>query len=425
MQEISFDKTLEILKHVEIFIHVPVSVLKEIAKNISLPKFEAEERIITQGEKGDSMYVILSGQVKVHDREFVVAEIEEGNFFGEFSLLDDEPRSLSITAIRPTITGRISREEFYHILNKYPDVIRDIVKVILKRLRTQNRKIVEQLKQRQKELEELVNQRTHDLVLKNEELVNTLNELKRTQEQLVRQEKLASLGQLTAGIAHEIKNPLNFVNNFSQLSEGLLDELLETKSDDEKKEIAADLKQNLSKIHHHGKRADSIVKSMLEHARTGAGEKQPTDINNLCEEYLTLAYHGVKASDPDFKCHIEKKFEKNLPKISVVSQDIARVFLNIFGNAFDAVKTKHNARIEVHTASRNGTIEIAVHDNGTGIPQKIKEKIFEPFFTTKPTGQGTGLGLSISYDIVKSHGGEIRVESRENEFTEFIITLPL
>ncbi|MFI5135738.1 MAG: cyclic nucleotide-binding domain-containing protein, partial [Chitinophagales bacterium] len=344
MEDIPFEKTLDILKRVEIFSRVPASVIEEIGKNMSLPKFDTEERIITQGEKGDSMYVILAGQVKVHDKEFVVAEMEEGNFFGEFSLLDDEPRSLSITAMKPTITGRISREEFYQLLNKYPDVTRDIIKVILKRLRTQNRKIVEQLKQRQKELEELVNQRTHDLVLKNEELVNTLNELKRTQEQLVRQEKLASLGQLTAGIAHEIKNPLNFVNNFSQLSVSLLDELLEAKSDEEKKEIADDLKQNLSKIHHHGKRADGIVKSMLEHARTGTGERQSTDINHLCDEYLTLAYHGVKANDPEFKCRIEKDFEKNLPEIKVVTQDIARVLLNLFSNSFDALKTRPDAK---------------------------------------------------------------------------------
>ena len=372
--------------------------------------------------------------IKVHDKEFVVAEIEGGNFFGEFSLLDDEPRSLSITALETTVTGSIGRNEFYQILSEYPVVTRDIIKVILRRLRTQNRKIVEQLRQRQKELEDLVTERTADLRQKNEELEKTLDELKRTQEQLVQQQKLASLGQLTAGIAHEIRNPLNFVNNFSQVSESLIDELLTVTSEEEKAEIISDLRMNLSKIHQHGQRADNIVKNMLDHARTGPGTLQLTDVNQLCEEFLTLAVEAIQSANSDFQCTINRNFENGLPKVEIVPQDIARVLLNLFNNGLYSLKEKSDQKkkskqsfepeLLIATSSDRDHVIIKVRDNGNGIPVHVKEKIFEPFFTTKPTGKGTGLGLSISYDIIKAHGGEMNFESKENEFTEFVIQLP-
>jgi two-component system, NtrC family, sensor kinase len=259
----------------------------------------------------------------------------------------------------------------------------------------------------------------------NEELHKVNNDLKDTQAQLVQQEKLASLGALTAGIAHEIKNPLNFVNNFAELSNELLEELKTAGSEAEKNGIMETLKQNLEKINHHGQRADGIVKSMLEHSRSGTGEKQSTDINKLCDEYLNLAYHGMRANLKDFNCTIERHFAENLPKLNIVPQDISRVLLNLINNAFYAIKDKPGATLTLTTLATANSVVIKIKDNGTGIPEDVKQKIFEPFFTTKPAGSGTGLGLSLSFDIIKAHGGKIEVDSKENRYTEFQITLPL
>ena len=292
--------------------------------------------------------------------------------------------------------------------------------------------------------------------------------LKSTQSQLIHSEKMASLGELTAGIAHEIQNPLNFVNNFSEVSNELIDEMkdeLEESSrqyavgsrqlGEEKlnlaKEIAGDIRQNLEKINHHGKRADAIVKGMLQHSRSSNGVMEPTDISALADEYLRLSYHGLRAKDKSFNANFKTEFDASLPKIKIIPQDIGRVLLNLINNAFYAVQVETQNSASLHQTSQNqpdykptvtvttknlgNIIEISVKDNGPGIPEEIKNKIFQPFFTTKPTGQGTGLGLSLSYDIVKAHGGEIKVLTKKNEClpaitsvqvgTEFIIQLPI
>ncbi len=274
-------------------------------------------------------------------------------------------------------------------------------------------------------------------------LIEINENLKKTQAQLIQSEKLASLGELTAGIAHEIQNPLNFVNNFSEVSNELIQELkvekLKVNSERDEKledELLNDISSNLEKINHHGKRAGDIVKGMLQHSRTSSGVKEPTDINALCDEYLRLSYHGYRAKDKSFNAKFETEFDASLPKVNVVPHDIGRVVLNLINNAFYAVseKQKEESRktdsnyeptVLVTTKSLGNKIEICVKDNGNGIPENIKEKIFQPFFTTKPTGQGTGLGLSLSYDIVKAHGGEIKVETKENEGTAFTIQIPL
>ncbi|OYU94399.1 MAG: two-component sensor histidine kinase [Bacteroidetes bacterium B1(2017)] len=258
---------------------------------------------------------------------------------------------------------------------------------------------------------------------------STLSQLKATQTQLIQSEKLASLGELTAGIAHEIQNPLNFVNNFSEVSGELVAEMEEEMKEgntDIALEIASDLKQNLEKINHHGKRASSIVKGMLEHSRTSSGEKELTDINALADEYLRLSYHGIKAKDNSFESDYQTDFDENLPKIEVISQDMGRVLLNLINNAFWAVKTVEKPLVMVKTEQTENQLIIKVSDNGTGMSDDIKAKILQPFFTTKPTGQGTGLGLSLAYDIVtKGHGGTIEVESVEKEGTTFIVKLPI
>jgi len=269
-----------------------------------------------------------------------------------------------------------------------------------------------------------------------EEIQNTLGELKTTQNQLVQSAKMASLGELTAGIAHEIQNPLNFVNNFSEVNREMIGELkgeLKNGNIDEALTIADDIEQNEVKINHHGKRADFIVKGMLEHSRAGTGERQMTNLNVLADEFFKLSYHGLRAKDKNFNADLVTNLDSSLPKVNVVQQDIGRVLINLFSNAFYAVNQKakiagvdYKPTVEVKTTSRNGSIMITVKDNGTGIPENIREKIMQPFFTTKPTGEGTGLGLSLSYDIVvKGHGGTIQVNSKEGEGSEFTVTLPL
>jgi signal transduction histidine kinase len=276
-------------------------------------------------------------------------------------------------------------------------------------------------------LEKKVAQRTN-------ELKKSLEELKTTQVQLIQSEKMASLGELTAGIAHEIQNPLNFVNNFSEVNNELIEELeneLKNNNTNEAILIAKDIKENEQKINHHGKRADAIVKSMLQHSRASTGTKESTDINALCDEYLRLSYHGLRAKDKTFNADFKTDFDQSIGKINIIPQDIGRVLLNLYNNAFYAVNEKkkqqgenYESVVTVNTKKINDKVEIRVTDNGNGIPQKVIDKIFQPFFTTKPTGLGTGLGLSLSYDIIKAHGGEIKVESKEGKGSEFVILLP-
>ena len=310
---------------------------------------------------------------------------------------------------------------------------------------------------RKDELEGLVAERTAELLAQKEELEHTLADLRSTQSQLIQSEKMASLGELTAGIAHEIQNPLNFVNNFSELNTELMAELkqeIDKGNFEEVKAIASDIIDNEKKIMHHGKRADGIVKSMLNHSRSSSVEKEPTDINELADEYLRLTYHGIRAKDKSFNATIKTYFDESIGLVNVIPQDIGRVILNLLTNAFFAVKEKKNnltyplvegepvkerkddyePTVSISTrvigsalAAKLGgnRVEIRVSDNGNGIPHPILKKIFQPFFTTKPTGQGTGLGLSLSYDIItKGHGGELKVETKEGKGSTFIIRLP-
>ncbi|MEJ7626848.1 MAG: ATP-binding protein [Ferruginibacter sp.] len=288
---------------------------------------------------------------------------------------------------------------------------------------------IEELEQKRKAVEET-----------NAALQKSLEELKATQAQLIQSEKMASLGELTAGIAHEIQNPLNFVNNFSEVNKELLAEMkdeIDKGNLEEVKLIANDVTDNEEKINHHGKRADAIVKGMLQHSRSSSGVKEPTDINALCDEYLRLGYHGLRAKDKSFNATIKTDFDNSIGKINIVPQDIGRVILNLLTNAFYVVAEKMSCQPEnieggltyqptvtISTKKIADKVLISVIDNGNGIPQKVLDKIFQPFFTTKPTGQGTGLGLSLSYDIVKAHGGALRLETSVGIGTEFIIELP-
>jgi signal transduction histidine kinase len=281
----------------------------------------------------------------------------------------------------------------------------------------------------------LLTSQKNEIEQQKKQVEESMERLQSTQSQLIQSEKMASLGELTAGIAHEIQNPLNFVNNFSEVSTELVDEMkseIKNGNYDEVNVIADDVKQNLEKINHHGTRAADIVKGMLQHSRSSSGLKEPAVINALADEYLRLAYHGLKAKDIDFNATMKTDFDESIDKINIIPQDIGRVILNLITNAFYAVNEKskqgiadYEPTVSVVTKKVNHQVEIRVTDNGNGIPPNILDKIFQPFFTTKPTGQGTGLGLSLSYDIVKAHGGELKVETKVEIGTEFIIQLPI
>ncbi len=284
-------------------------------------------------------------------------------------------------------------------------------------------------------LEIVVAERTEEITRQKDELLHALTELKATQAQLIHSEKMASLGELTAGIAHEIQNPLNFVNNFAEINYELIEEMkneLSAGNPNEAVSIAENIKENEQKIIHHGKRADAIVKGMLQHSRSSNGQKELTDINALADEYLRLSYHGLRAKDKSFNSKMETCFDESLEKISVVPQDVGRAFLNLFTNAFYAVSDRkkiegeaYNPTVIVSTKKLPGKVAIKVWDNGMGIPEKAMDKIFQPFFTTKPSGQGTGLGLSLSFEIItQGHGGEMKVNTKEGEYAEFVIELP-
>ena len=309
------------------------------------------------------------------------------------------------------------------LLHRFIDLKKQIAQKELEKEMERSRLIEKQ----KGELEEQVTKRTS-------ELNQSLTDLKSTQAQLIQSEKMASLGELTAGIAHEIQNPLNFVNNFSEVNGELIDELqteLKSGKTDEALSISNNIKENEQKISHHGKRADAIVKGMLQHSRSGTGIKELTDINTLAGEYLRLSYHGLRAKEKSFHATLNTEYDSSIDNIPIVPQDIGRVLLNLYNNAFYAVSEKklqipegYDPTVSVITRKLNGRVEIRVKDNGNGIPQKLIGKIFQPFFTTKPAGAGTGLGLSLSYDIINAHGGEIKVETKEGEFTEFLIQLP-
>jgi signal transduction histidine kinase len=383
----------------------------------------------------------------VHTKENVVLNdaTGEGQFTRDPYIIATQPKSLLCTPLcdRGKLSGILYLENNLTTGAFTRDRV-ETLKILSAQaaISIENSRLYEQLEDYSRTLEIKVDERTQELKEKNHELRATLKKLKATQDQIIAQEKLASLGALTAGIAHEIKNPLNFVNNFAELSAELTEELLEEienqkdrlepESKEYIEEILSDLEQNVKKINEHGKRADNIVRGMLMHSRGKAGERELTDLNALLAEYVNLAYHGMRAKDSSFNITIETHYDDSLGQVNIVPQNISRVFLNVINNACYAAHEKKKQTGEgfsptlwVRTKNLGDRVEIRIRDNGNGIPQEDLGKIFNPFFTTKPTGQGTGLGLSISHDIiVQEHRGEIKVETEAGSYAEFIITLP-
>ncbi|TAE27357.1 MAG: hypothetical protein EAZ91_16350 [Cytophagales bacterium] len=361
---------------------------------------------------------LLGGIVLI---QVIISELLGSKFWEQYPFLDTLFNILFFISIPLTLVLMLARENA-QTNEQLEQKLHEVEKLSLEKeslLREQNATLERQVAERTAELQQ------------------SLNDLKATQQQLVQSEKMASLGELTAGIAHEIQNPLNFVNNFAEVSGELIKEIEDERASDSRDEglideILGDLNQNLDKISHHGKRAASIVRGMLEHSRASTGQREPTDLNALADEYLRLSYHGLRAKDKSFNAKLETDFDPNLQPVSVMGQDLGRVLLNLFTNAFHAVgerqkstPTGYEPTVSVQTQSLPDGVEIRVSDNGTGILETIRQKIFQPFFTTKPTGQGTGLGLSLSYDIItKGHGGTLSVESTEGEGTTFVIRIP-
>jgi len=425
-------KLIAILRKVDMFHDAPQMVLEELAPLVTFHEYKQNQLIIRKGDDGDSLYIIASGRVRVHDEEQVVASMEAGNFFGEISFLDAAPRSMSVSADTQSVLYRISRNDFYKVFKNQPEVTQIIVSTLTQRLRNQNEKVINDLRMREAELSKLVEVRTQELVLKNDALSKALTDLKATQEQLIQQEKLASLGQLTAGIAHEIKNPLNFVNNFAKLSFELVDEIIFATNTEERDEIGKYLRQNLEKIYAHGSRADNIVKGMLEHTRSfNVITKYPIDINKMCDQVMQMSLEMARTKWPGFDCKLSFTPDPELKRVEVSASDFSKLLGNMYNNSLYAIHDKMKMQTEdyipmlnVTTNLSNGRLLISIKDNGIGIPADIKGLIFNPFYTTKPAGDGAGLGLSISHDIIMAHGGTIVCETEEGTGTVFLISVP-
>jgi signal transduction histidine kinase len=383
--------------------------LPEQARNI-IHELKLPQRYLKEGE-----YLLVNKSVTPDELILRIQQDYLVNFFiGVPVLYDDKPVAFLLAS------RLFEKVPFNQPLNKGDvDTLLAIASLVAGVLQNKNVAELREEMQKQKEENELVNR--------------MLAELKATQAQLIQSEKMASLGELTAGIAHEIQNPLNFVNNFAELNLELIEELKGALGNDPEnsKEILHDLAVNLEKINHHGKRADSILKSMLQHSGSSSGRKEPVKLNELIDEYVRLSFHGMRARDKSFNAKYEIHPDPGAGEIPIVRQDIGRVLLNLLGNAFYAVHDKKkkttdlfNPLVTITTQKNGQDIYISIKDNGNGIPAANIDKVFQPFFTTKPTGQGTGLGLSLSYDIVKAHGGEIKIESVEGSGTELIIILP-
>jgi two-component system, NtrC family, sensor kinase len=339
--------------------------------------------------------------------------------------IDDEEKELLLKDLRKLLKELEAAEFRYKRTAMDKEAITNILNASLGEINQQ--KVIENAKNEMDEQKKFIE-------LQNKELNELLADLKETQAQLIQSEKMASLGELTAGIAHEIQNPLNFVNNFSDINTELIEEMnaaIDKGELEEAKELANDISSNEQKINFHGKRADGIVKGMLQHSRSSNNIKEQVNINVLADEYLRLAYHGLRARDKSFNATMKTDYDESIGNITAVPQDIGRAILNLITNAFYVVNEKKKARpdnyeptVTVSTQKIDNKVEVKVKDNGSGIPPKVLDKIFQPFFTTKPTGQGTGLGLSLCYDIIKAHGGELKVETQEGVGTTFIVLLP-
>ncbi|MBK6398783.1 MAG: cyclic nucleotide-binding domain-containing protein [Bacteroidetes bacterium] len=433
MAFISPQNLLDSLVNSPFFEDLPRNVVEALCKKLTIVEMGLNYEVINKGDEGDSMYIILLGKVKIHDQHLTLTELSAGAVFGEMALIDNSTRSMSVSTLTECQMGVLSREDFYDVMKNYPDIFKYLISTLSNRLRNQNEVLLNQYRKRENELTELVKARTEELEKRNNELSDALEELRHSQVMIIRQAKLASLGELISDIAHEIQNPLNFVTNFSELSMELIDELKHDKKFSSDDEALKDLSQISEKINHHGKRAEAILKSMLKHHRNERRHMEQGDVNSICEEAIKVAVYSIKTRLPDFKFELEKDLDKKIPLIELVKHDIFRLIVNLLDNSFYSTNEKavlalenkenYTAKVKIESRLINDKVNLYVTDNGHGVDSSIREKIFQPFYTTKPAGEGTGLGLSLSFDIVTAHGGKIDFVSTP-EKTVFHIELP-
>lgn len=413
------------------------SLLERIAMMVERLHLKAEEPLFKKGDPGESMYIIEKGSLKVHDDGIQLAELGAGEYFGEASLIDSAPRTASVSAKTDAIILRLGEKDFFSLLGSHPYMNRLLMKELINRLRNQNDHVVAEFRGREKKLQELVELRTQQIMeekrnveIKSAELEFALKELQEAQRLLVHQEKMASLGQLTTGIAHELLNPLNFVNNFSSVSIDLLDEMSSSLTDEDAKELCSDLLDNIKRISQHGQRAGEIVRSMAEHSSAFGKEKQEVNLHALIEDAVGVSSKSVLGNIPDDNIQSILNLNAINFHMEAVYSDLFRVFVNLLRNAVAAIQDKRadgaidEGRITITTENKDGQISIVVCDNGIGVPEKNKEKIFNPFFTTRPPGKGVGLGLSISHQIITAYGGQLSYSDGE-EGAIFSILIPL
>lgn len=428
---------ISLLGRTSLFKSADLKLLEHIAKVVDRIHLKENEPLFKKGDAGESMYIIEDGTLRVHDGSIIFAELKKGEYFGEASIIDNSPRTASVSASTNAIILRIGEKEFFSLLGTHPSMNRMLMKELINRLRNQNNAVVDEYKSREQKLTELVDLRTRQILeekknveLKSKELELALKELQETQRLLIHHEKMASLGQLTSGIAHELMNPLNFVNNFSVVSLELLQEVSDLTTDEEAKELCIDLIGNLERISMHGIRASEIVKSMSEHSSNYGKEREEVNINSLIEDALKASQNTWDVEYPDEKINLILDFKAEKYKTNAVYVDILRIIINVLRNARSAVHDQFlvdpnsKGEISITTENKNNSIQIFIRDNGVGIPSNIVEKIFLPFFTTRPTGKGVGLGLSISHQIVSAYGGSLNYVPAEKGAC-FVVSLPL
>ena len=428
---------VQTLQKTSLFRNADEVLLKHVAMMVERLHLSADEPLFRKDDPGESMYIIQEGKLKVHDGGITLAELGPGEYFGEASLIDNSPRTASVSASTDAVILRLGEKDFYSLLVSYPSINRMLMKELINRLRNQNNAIVAEFRNREQKLQELVELRTRQIVeekknveLKSQELEKALKDLTETQRLLIHQEKMASLGQLTTGIAHELMNPLNFVNNFSAVSSDLVQELSSLELSAEAMELCTELLDNLKRITQHGERAGNIVRSMAEHSSVFGKEKQLIDLHLLIRDAAGVIINPT--TDAVFKDHFDVILELNAEhhRIKAVYSEWFRVLTNLIRNAVWAIEERRNADqnlkglISIRTYNQDNAVLIAVQDNGIGIPEENLKKIFIPFFTTHPPGNGVGLGLSISHQIVSASGGSIQ-PGQSVEGACMVISIPL
>lgn len=427
---------IQTLENTSLFQNAEPILLKHVAMAIERIHLKAGEPLFRKDDPGESMYIIEDGTLRVHEGPITFAELGACEYFGEASLIDNSPRSASVSASTDAIVLRIGEKDFYSLLVTYPSINRMLMKELINRLRNQNNAVVTEFKNREQKLQELVELRTRQIVeekkkveKKSQELESALNDLQQAQYLLIHQEKMASLGQVTSGIAHELLNPLNFVNNFANLSKELLEEVKEELVGKElDNEALDDLKDNLDRISQHGLRAVEIVKSMAEHASSAGKDKQEILLHSLIEDAVNVTKQTLsKAGAMDLR--FELNANDSGAHVTAVYADLFRVMINLLRNAATAILDRKKTEdgfegvIQITLSNNDKGVFIEVSDNGVGIPDENREKVFHPFFTTRPTGQGVGLGLSISHQILAAYGGQLELLDRSGE-TAFKVSLP-